>query len=79
MHARTKQLRKIRDQLKLTHPQIAAVTLSSLQSVVSWFIDPASENHRIVPAKALRLLEVETGIAKPRFVELGAPLAKKKK
>jgi DNA-binding transcriptional regulator YiaG len=63
------RLIEIKERLHMTRPQIAQITGYSAVTVDAWLVEEGP-NARRVPERALRLLELETGLAKPRFLHL---------
>lgn len=57
---------EIRAERKLSRPQIAAACGVSLSAVDRWLYDPKSRHYRRTPDRAVKLLEFELGLAKPK-------------
>jgi hypothetical protein len=59
---------EIRNEIGLTRSELSIITGYSRSYVDNWLTSPKSANYREAPENAVRLLELETGIVKPRFV-----------
>jgi len=57
---------ELRAERKLSRPQIAAACGVSLSAVDRWLYDPKSRHYRRTPDRAVKLLEFQLGIAKPK-------------
>ena len=51
------RIRQLKDELGLTHKELAAELRVSLHTVVSWFRPPANKGYNKAPKIALRCLE----------------------
>lgn len=58
----------IRKEIGLTRAELSIITGYSRSYVDNWLTKPKSQNFREAPENAVRLLELETGLIKPRFV-----------
>ena len=58
----------IRQEDGLTRAELSIITGYSRSYVDNWLTKQASQNWREAPENAVRLLELETGRIKPRFV-----------
>lgn len=68
IHANNERIMDIRAEIGLTRSELSIITGYSRSYVDNWLTKPASPNYRDAPDIAVRLLELETGIIKPRFV-----------
>lgn len=59
---------QIREEDGLSRAELAIITGYSRSYVDNWLTQPSSSNYREAPENAVRLLELETGRIKPRFV-----------
>ena len=62
------KIMNIRQEDGLSRAELSIITGYSRSYVDNWLTKPASPNFREAPENALRLLELETGRIKPRFV-----------
>jgi len=59
---------RIREEIGLTRSELSIITGYSRSYVDNWLTHTDSPNYREAPENAVRLLELETGITRPRFV-----------